>query len=281
MTNRETESLNRYLSEIGKIDMITAADEAELAKRIREGDEIALEKMVRANLRFVVSVAKQYQNRGLSLIDLINDGNYGLIKAAKRFDETRGFKFISYAVWWVRQAMMQALTDQARIVRLPLNRITCISRVMKATSELEQQLRRSPTDEELSDVLQISIADINSSMSMSVRHLSLNAPIGSNEEICLLDSLTDVNGEMPDSALLNDSLYAETKRVLSMLTDRESVIITLYFGFNEGDGHSLEEIGDKLRLTSERVRQIKDQALRKLRTNYKHNVLRGYLEMSH
>lgn len=281
ITNREADSLNRYLSEIGKIDMISAADEAELAKRIREGDQIALEKMASANLRFVVSVAKQYQNRGMSLIDLINEGNYGLIKAAKRFDETRGFKFISYAVWWIRQAMMQALAQHAMVVRLPQNRISSAARIAKATAELEQQFQRSPTHEELADVLQIPLADISSNIAISMRHLSLNAPTTSHEDTCLLDILKDQNEKMPDAALIKDSLGIETKRALSTLTDRESLIIVLYFGLNDEDTHSLEEIGEKLMLTSERVRQIKDKALRKLRTGYGHNVLKSYLVPFH
>lgn len=281
ITNRETDSLARYLSEIGKIDMITPADEAELAKRIREGDQMALEKMASANLRFVVSVAKQYQNRGMSLIDLINEGNYGLIKAAKRFDETRGFKFISYAVWWIRQAMMQALAQHAMVVRLPQNRISSAARIAKAIAELEQQLQRIPTHEELADVLQVPLADISNNISISTRHLSLNAPMTLNEDACLLDTLENHNEKMPDSDLLNESLCIETRRALSTLTDRESLIITLYFGLNAAHVHSLEEIGDKLTLTSERVRQIKDKALRKLRNRFSHEGLRSYLPAIH
>lgn len=277
ITNRETASLDRYLSEIGKIDLITSEEEAFLAKRIREGDEKALEKMTKANLRFVVSVAKQYQNNGLSLSDLINEGNYGLIKAARRFDETRGFKFISYAVWWIRQAMMQALAEQARVVRLPLNRISSITKILKTTSELQQRFQREPSSEELATALEIKPEDIVSNISISVRHVSLNAPLASGEDVCLLDTLEDPSEEMPDSALLSDSLCSDVKQALATLTARESEIVTLYFGIDQTGASTLEEIGDKFMLTQERVRQIKEQAIRKLKNNYKHKILKAYL----
>ena len=258
ITNRESQSLDKYLQEIGKVDLITSDVEVELAKRIREGDQIALEKLTKANLRFVVSVAKQYQNNGLSLGDLINEGNLGLIKAAKRFDETRGFKFISYAVWWIRQSIMQALAEQSRIVRLPLNRVGSLNKISKTFSDLEQKFQREPSAEELADVLQISQEEVTDTMKISGRHVSMDAPFVNGEENNLLDVLTNENDVTPDSALMIDSLRREVQRALATLTQRESDVIAYYFGLNGETAMTLEEIGEKYNLTRERVRQIKE-----------------------
>ena len=232
ITNRESQSLDKYLQEIGKVDLLTADEEVELAKRIKEGDQIALEKLTKANLRFVVSVAKQYQNQGLSLGDLINEGNLGLIKAAQRFDETRGFKFISYAVWWIRQSILQALAEQSRIVRLPLNRVGSLNKISKTFSELEQKFEREPSAEELADVLEVTTAEVVDTMKISGRHVSMDAPFVQGEENSLLDVLENDSEQTPDSGLMTDSLRREVQRALSTLTQRESDVITLYFGLN-------------------------------------------------
>ena len=277
ITNRESESLDKYLTEIGKVDLITSEQEVELAKRIRAGDSIALEKLALANLRFVVSVAKQYQNNGMSLGDLINEGNVGLIKAASRFDETRGFKFISYAVWWIRQSIMQALAEQSRIVRLPLNRVGSLNKISKTFSELEQKFQREPSTEELAEVLQITTEEVANNMRISGRHVSVDAPFVQGEENSLLDVLENGNSETPDSSLMADSLRREVSRALSTLPQRESDVMALYFGLNGEQALTLEEIGDKFDLTRERVRQIKEKATRRLRQNSRSKTLKSYL----
>jgi RNA polymerase primary sigma factor len=277
ITNRESQSLDKYLQEIGKVDLITAEDEVELAKRIREGDQIALEKLTKANLRFVVSVAKQYQNNGLTLGDLINEGNLGLIKAAKRFDEKRGFKFISYAVWWIRQSIMQALAEQSRIVRLPLNRVGSLSKISKTFSELEQKFQREPSTEEVAEVIGVSIEEVQNNMKVSGRHVSMDAPFAQGEENSLLDVLSDANESTPDSALMVDSLTQEVQRALSTLTQREAEVLGLYFGLNNNNAMTLEEIGEKFNLTRERVRQIKEKATRRLRHTSRSKTLKSFL----
>lgn len=276
ITNRETQSLDRYLTEIGKVDLISAEEEVNLTKRIREGDEIALEKLTKANLRFVVSVAKQYPNNGLTLGDLINEGNLGLIKAAKRFDETRGFKFISYAVWWIRQSIMSALAEQSRVVRLPLNRVGSINKMSKKYSELEQKFQREPSLEELAEALESSPAEITDSVRMSGRHVSVNAPFASGEENSLLDVLEN-DEERPDSGLIDDSLRVEVGRALATLTQRESSILSMYYGLGGEKALTLEEIGERFNLTRERVRQIKQTATDKLRKGNQSKILRAYL----
>jgi len=277
ITNRESQSLDKYLQEIGKVDLLTSDEEVELARRIKEGDQIALEKLTKANLRFVVSVAKQYQNQGLSLGDLINEGNLGLIKAAQRFDETRGFKFISYAVWWIRQSILQALAEQSRIVRLPLNRVGSLNKISKTFSELEQKYEREPSPEELADVLQVSTAEVVDTMKISGRHVSMDAPFVQGEENSLLDVLANDSEETPDQSLMTDSLRREVQRALSTLTQREADVITLYFGLNGEQVMTLEEIGDKFGLTRERVRQIKEKAIRRLRHTSRSKALKPYL----
>jgi RNA polymerase primary sigma factor len=277
ITNRESQSLDKYLQEIGKVDLLTPDEEVELAKRIKEGDQIALEKLTKANLRFVVSVAKQYQNQGLSLGDLINEGNLGLIKAAQRFDETRGFKFISYAVWWIRQSILQALAEQSRIVRLPLNRVGSLNKISKTFSELEQKYEREPSPEELAEVLDVSTAEVVDTMKISGRHVSMDAPFVQGEENSLLDVLENDSEETPDSGLINDSLRKEVQRALSTLTQREADVITLYFGLNGEHAMTLEEIGEKFNLTRERVRQIKEKAIRRLRHTSRSKALKPYL----
>ncbi|HET9485915.1 MAG TPA: sigma-70 family RNA polymerase sigma factor [Chryseosolibacter sp.] len=277
ITNRESQSLDKYLQEIGKVDLITSDVEVELAKRIREGDQIALEKLTKANLRFVVSVAKQYQNNGLTLGDLINEGNLGLIKAAKRFDETRGFKFISYAVWWIRQSIMQALAEQSRIVRLPLNRVGSLNKISKTFSELEQKFQREPSSEELAEVLDITTEEVADTMKISGRHVSMDAPFVQGEENSLLDVLANDSEETPDSGLMIDSLRREVQRALSTLTQRESDVISYYFGLNGEQAMTLEEIGQKYNLTRERVRQIKEKATRRLRHSSRSNTLKPFL----
>jgi RNA polymerase primary sigma factor len=277
ITNRESQSLDKYLQEIGKVDLITSDVEVELAKRIREGDQIALEKLTKANLRFVVSVAKQYQNNGLTLGDLINEGNLGLIKAAKRFDETRGFKFISYAVWWIRQSIMQALAEQSRIVRLPLNRVGSLNKISKTFSELEQKFQREPSSEELAEVLDITTEEVTDTMKISGRHVSMDAPFVQGEENSLLDVLANDSEETPDSGLMIDSLRKEVQRALSTLTQRESDVIAYYFGLNGEHAMTLEEIGQKYNLTRERVRQIKEKATRRLRHSSRSNTLKPFL----
>jgi len=277
ITNRESQSLDKYLQEIGKVDLLTPDEEVELAKRIKDGDQIALEKLTKANLRFVVSVAKQYQNQGLSLGDLINEGNLGLIKAAQRFDETRGFKFISYAVWWIRQSILQALAEQSRIVRLPLNRVGSLNKISKTFSELEQKYEREPSPEELAEVLDVTTAEVVDTMKISGRHVSMDAPFVQGEENSLLDVLENDSEETPDSGLMNDSLRKEVQRALSTLTQREADVITLYFGLNGEHAMTLEEIGEKFNLTRERVRQIKEKAIRRLRHTSRSKALKPYL----
>jgi RNA polymerase primary sigma factor len=278
ITNRESQSLEKYLQEIGKVDLLTPEEEVDLAKRIKQGDQIALEKLTKANLRFVVSVAKQYQNQGLSLSDLINEGNLGLIKAAQRFDETRGFKFISYAVWWIRQSILQALAEQSRIVRLPLNKVGSLNKINKAFSELEQQYEREPSPEELADMLEITTDEVETTLGVAARHVSMDAPFVEGEDNSLLDVLE--NNTMPgtDTHLeYADSLRREIERSLGTLTDRQCDVIKLYFGIGVEHPMSLEDIGDKFGLTRERVRQIKDKAINKLRATSRSKLLKGYL----
>jgi len=278
-TNRESQSLDKYLQEIGKVDLITAEEEIELAQLIKKGGVPgmrALEKMVKANLRFVVSVAKQYQNQGLSLGDLINEGNLGLIKAAKRFDETRGFKFISYAVWWIRQSILQALAEQSRIVRLPLNRVGALNKIGKKFSELEQEFEREPTATELADELEMSISEITETIKISGRHLSVDAPFVQGEDNSLLDVLPNEQQPPPDTDLMQESLRTEVKQVLTTLSEREAEVIKLYFGI-DGNSLTLEEIGEKFNLTRERVRQIKEKAIRRLRHQSRSKTLRAFL----
>lgn len=277
ITNRETQSLDKYLQEIGKVDLITAEMEVELAKRIRQGDQIALEKLTKANLRFVVSVAKQYQNNGLSLGDLINEGNVGLIKAAMRFDETRGFKFISYAVWWIRQSILQALAEQSRVVRLPLNRVGSLNKMYRAFSELEQKFQREPTVDELADLMDVTTEEVESTMRVTGRQVSVDAPFKAGEENNLLDVLENDTQLPPDSAIMIDSLKMEVTRALSVLSVRESEVISCYYGLNDTHPMTLEEIGDRYNLTRERVRQIKEKATRRLRVSAQHSSLRAYL----
>ncbi|WP_017729877.1 sigma-70 family RNA polymerase sigma factor [Nafulsella turpanensis] len=277
ITNRESQSLDKYLQEIGKVDLLTPDEEVELAKRIREGDQMALEKLTKANLRFVVSVAKQYQNQGLSLGDLINEGNLGLIKAAQRFDETRGFKFISYAVWWIRQSILQALAEQSRIVRLPLNRVGSLNKISKTFSELEQKFEREPSPDELAECLEVSTSEVVDTMKISGRHVSMDAPFVQGEENSLLDVLENDSEETPDAELMNDSLRREVQRALSTLTQREADVIALYFGLNGEHSMTLEEIGEKFNLTRERVRQIKEKAIRRLRHTSRSKALKPYL----
>ncbi|SFC69580.1 RNA polymerase primary sigma factor [Flexibacter flexilis DSM 6793] len=277
ITNRESQSLDKYLQEIGKVDLLSPDEEVDLAKRIRDGDQYALEKLTKANLRFVVSVAKQYQNQGLSLGDLINEGNLGLIKAAQRFDETRGFKFISYAVWWIRQSILQALAEQSRIVRLPLNRVGSLNKISKTFSELEQKYEREPSPDELAEVLEVSTSEIVDTLKISGRHVSMDAPFVQGEENSLLDVLENDSEVTPDSELMNDSLRREVQRALSTLTMREAEVITYYFGLNGEHAMTLEEIGEKFNLTRERVRQIKEKAIRRLRHTSRSKALKPYL----
>jgi RNA polymerase primary sigma factor len=277
ITNRENQSLDKYLSEIAKVDLITADQEVELAKRIKEGDDIALQKLAKANLRFVVSVAKQYQNHGMTLGDLINEGNVGLIRAASRFDETRGFKFISYAVWWIRQAIMQALAEQSRMVRLPLNRVSSLNKIARASAELEQKYEREPTSEELAGVLEMNPREIEENKLISARSVSVDAPFVVGEDNSLLDVLADKNEETPDQDLINRSLKQEIARSLATLTLREADVIVSYFGLNGTPPMTLEEIGVKFSLTRERVRQIKEKATRRLRHSSRSKLLKSYL----
>ena len=276
ITNRESQSLDKYLHEIGKVDLITAEEEVILAQRIREGDQVALEKLTKTNLRFVVSVAKQYQNQGLTLGDVINEGNLGLIKAAKRFDETKGFKFISYAVWWIRQSILQAIAEQSRIVRLPLNQVGSLSKISKAFSKLEQEYEREPSPEELADILETTVDKVSDTLSNSGRHVSMDAPFVQGEENTLLDVLENHDPDT-DSSLIDESLSEEIKRSLSTLTEREREIIVLFFGLGSNHQLSLEEIGEKFNLTRERVRQIKDKALQRLRHTSRSKILKSYL----
>jgi RNA polymerase primary sigma factor len=277
ITNRESASLDKYLQEIGREELITAEEEVILAKRIKDGDQKALEKLTRANLRFVVSVAKQYQNQGLSLPDLINEGNLGLIKAARRFDETRGFKFISYAVWWIRQSILQALAEQSRIVRLPLNQVGSLNKINKAYSKLEQEFEREPSAEELADILDLPIDKVSDTMKVSGRHVSMDAPFANGEESSLLDVLVNLDSPKADSGLMNESLSREIDRALSTLTERERDVVKLFFGIGLNHGLTLEEIGDKFDLTRERVRQIKEKAIRRLRHSSRSKLLQQYL----
>ncbi len=277
ITNRESQSLDKYLQEIGKVDLLTPDEEVELAKLIREGDSVALEKLTKANLRFVVSVAKQYQNQGLSLGDLINEGNLGLIKAAQRFDETRGFKFISYAVWWIRQSILQALAEQSRIVRLPLNRVGSLNKISRTFSKLEQRYEREPSPEELAEVLEVSANEVVDTLKISGRHISVDAPFVQGEDNSLLDVLENDNQETPDSELISDSLRTEVQRALSTLTQREADVLCFYFGLNGKQALTLEEIGDQFNLTRERVRQIKEKAIRRLRHTSRSKSLKPYL----
>lgn len=279
VTNRETASLDKYLQEIGRVDLITADEEVELARRIQAGDKAALERLTKANLRFVVSVAKQYQNQGLSLPDLINEGNVGLIKAAKRFDEKRGFKFISYAVWWIRQSILQALAEQARIVRLPLNKIGTINKINRAFSELEQQLERPPSAEELAEFLDVSVNDVRQSVQNTGRHVSMDAPLveGDESSSSMYDVLPNDGMPTPERNLMLDSLRKEIERSLSTLTLREGDVVRLYFGLNGVQPMTLEEIGERFDLTRERVRQIKEKAIRRLKHTSRSRMLKTYL----
>jgi len=277
VTNRETASIDKYLHEIGKVELINAAEEVILAQKIRAGDQAALEKLTKANLRFVVSVAKQYQNQGLSLPDLISEGNLGLITAAKRFDETRGFKFISYAVWWIRQSILQALAEQSRIVRLPLNKIGSINKVNKAFVKLEQEFEREPSIDELAEVLDISETEIRETTKNSGRHLSMDAPLIQGEDSNMYDVLRSSESPNPEAGLMDDSLRKEIERVLSTLTEREANVVRFYFGLNGQYAMTLDEIGEKFDLTKERVRQIKEKAIRRLKHASKSNLLKSYL----
>jgi len=279
-TNRESQSLDRYLQEIGKVELLSPEEEIELARKIKKGGpeaESALEKLTKANLRFVVSVAKQYQNQGLSLGDLINEGNLGLIKAAKRFDETRGFKFISYAVWWIRQSILQALAEQSRIVRLPLNRVGALNKIGKKFSELEQEFEREPSATELAEELDMTLFEVADTLKISGRHLSMDAPFSQGEDNRLLDVIQNDQQPLPDSGLMNESLKIEVRRALATLSEREAEVIRLYYGLDREHSLTLEEIGEKFNLTRERVRQIKEKAIRRLRHASRSKTLRSYL----
>jgi RNA polymerase primary sigma factor len=278
ITNRESQSLEKYLQEIGKVDLLTPEKEVDLAKKIKQGDQIALETLTKANLRFVVSVAKQYQNQGLSLSDLINEGNLGLIKAAQRFDETRGFKFISYAVWWIRQSILQALAEQSRIVRLPLNKVGSLNKINRAFSQLEQEFEREPSSEELASILEISSDEVETTLGVAARHVSMDAPFVDGEDNSLLDVLENPNTPGTDANLeYLESLRREIDRSLGTLTDRQADVIKLYFGIGVEHPLSLEDIGDRFGLTRERVRQIKDKAINKLRSASRSKLLKNYL----
>lgn len=277
ITNRDSQSLDKYLQEIGREELITADEEVELAKRIKQGERAALERMTRANLRFVVSVAKQYQNQGLSLPDLINEGNLGLIKAAQRFDETRGFKFISYAVWWIRQSILQALAEQSRIVRLPLNQVGSLNKINKAFSRLEQEYERAPSAGELADALEVPEHKVKETMKVSGRHVSMDAPFEEGEDNSLVDVMENPDSPKADHSLLSESLIQEIDRSLSTLTQREKDVVKLFFGIGMNHGLTLEEIGAKFDLTRERVRQIKEKAIRRLRHTSRSKLLKAYL----
>lgn len=279
VTNRETASLDKYLQEIGKVDLITADEEVELAIKIKAGDQLALDRLTKANLRFVVSVSKQYQNQGLSLPDLINEGNLGLIKAAQRFDETRGFKFISYAVWWIRQSILQALAEQSRIVRLPLNKIGAINKINKAFSKLEQEYEREPTADEIATILDVTEYDVKESMRNAGRHVSMDAPLTVSDDSAsnLYDVFSSDDGESTEGTLMNESLRREVERALHTLTPREADVVRLYFGLNGEHSMTLEEIGEKFELTRERVRQIKEKAIRRLKHTSRSRILKTYL----
>mgnify|MGYP006087885587 FL=1 len=277
ITNRESQSLDKYLQEIGREELITAEMEVELAQKIKQGDQIALEKLTKANLRFVVSVSKQYQNQGLTLPDLINEGNLGLIKAAQRFDETRGFKFISYAVWWIRQSILQALAEQSRIVRLPLNQVGSLNKINKAFSRLEQEFERPPSSDELATALELTEEKVKDTMKISGRHVSVDAPFVDGEDNSLLDVMVNNDSPKADLELMRESLQREIERSLSTLNDREKDIVMLFFGIGKKHGLTLEEIGSKFDLTRERVRQIKEKAIRRLRHNSRSKLLKAYL----
>ncbi len=277
VTNRDTLSLDKYLHEIGKVELLSAEKEVELAKRIKKGDRAALETLIKANLRFVVSVSKQYQNQGLSLPDLINEGNLGLIKAAQRFDETRGFKFISYAVWWIRQSILQALAEQARIVRLPLNKIGSINKINKTFSKLEQEYQREPTIDEVAMMLETRPELIEDSLNVSSIHVSMDAPLKDEEGNNMYDVMLNDDSPSPDKSLISGSLRKEIERSLATLGDREAEILRYYFGLNTYQPHTLEEIGDEFGLTRERVRQIKEKAIKKLKNQYRNRLLKSYL----
>jgi RNA polymerase primary sigma factor len=278
ITNRESQSLEKYLQEIGKVELISPEEEVKLAIRIKQGDQKALDKLTKANLRFVVSVAKQYQNQGLSLPDLINEGNLGLIKAAQRFDETRGFKFISYAVWWIRQSILQALAEQSRIVRLPLNKVGLTNRIQKAYSQLEQEFEREPSAEELAEVLELDIEEVSSSLGIAARHVSMDTPLSEGEDNTLIDVLINPNAEMANANIEHkESLKQEIDRSLKTLTERQKEVICFFFGIGVDHPMSLEDIGERFNLTRERVRQIKDKAITKLRSNSRSKMLRSYL----
>ncbi|MDD5570875.1 MAG: sigma-70 family RNA polymerase sigma factor [Bacteroidales bacterium] len=277
VTNRETASLDKYLQEIGRVELITAEEEVALAQKIRQGDKTALEKLTKANLRFVVSVSKQYQNQGLSLPDLINEGNLGLIKAAQRFDETRGFKFISYAVWWIRQSILQALAEQSRIVRLPLNKIGSINKINKAYSQLEQSFEREPSFNEIASIVDLPENEVKESMRNSGRHVSMDAPLISGEESTMYDVLRNEDSQTPENELIKESLRKEIERAISTLTSREADVIRYYFGLNGMHPLTLEEIGEKFDLTRERVRQIKEKAIRRLKHTSRSKMLKSYL----
>jgi RNA polymerase primary sigma factor len=278
VTNRENASLDKYLQEIGRVELITADEEVELARKIRQGNEAALNKLVKSNLRFVVSVSKQYQNQGLSLPDLINEGNLGLIKAAQRFDETRGFKFISYAVWWIRQSILQALAEQSRIVRLPLNKIGAINKINKAYAKLEQQLEREPTADEVAVIMDLLPQDVFETLKNNGKHISMDAPLGSSDEGgSMYDVMEEKDSLRPDKELLEDSLRQEIERSLSTITPREADVVRLYFGLTGKQPLTLEEIGDKFDLTRERVRQIKEKAVRRLKHTSRSKLLKAYL----
>ena len=278
ITNRESQSLEKYLQEIGKVELVSPEDEVKLARLIKQGDQKALDRLTKGNLRFVVSVAKQYQNQGLSLPDLINEGNLGLIKAAQRFDETRGFKFISYAVWWIRQSILQSLAEQARIVRLPLNKVGLTNRIQKTYSLLEQQFEREPSTEELAEALEMDIDEVSASMGISARHVSMDQPFADGEEVTLIDVMENPNSESSDRNLIfNISLTQEINRSLSTLTERQKDVIRYFFGIGVDHALSLEDIGEHFNLTRERVRQIKDKAITKLRTASRCKLLKTYL----
>jgi RNA polymerase primary sigma factor len=278
ITNRESQSLEKYLQEIGKVELISPEEEVRLARNIKLGDQAALDKLTKANLRFVVSVAKQYQNQGLSLPDLINEGNLGLIKAAQRFDETRGFKFISYAVWWIRQSILQALAEQSRIVRLPLNKVGLTNKIQKAFSQLEQEYEREPSPEELAELLELETDEISATLGMSARHVSMDTPLSEGEDSTLIDVLENPNAERAETNIEHkESLKQEIERSMKMLTERQKEVICYFFGIGVDHPMSLEDIGDKFNLTRERVRQIKDKAITKMRTNSRARELRGFL----
>ena len=277
ITNRETASLDKYLQDIGKEELITADEEVTLAQKIRQGDQQALEKLCKANLRFVVSVAKQYQNQGLGLPDLINEGNLGLIKAAQRFDETRGFKFISYAVWWIRQSILQALAEQSRIVRLPLNQVGSLNKIKKESSRLEQKFERPPSSDEIAEALEIPEYKIDAALKISTRYVSMDAPLTEDEDMKLIDIFVDADAPFTDAGLMRESLAREIQRSLSTLTEKERDVVNLYYGIGMNHGLTLEEIGAKFDLTRERVRQIKEKAIRRLKHTSRSKLLKSYL----